>query len=67
MSVKNPTKPGHDPVEIKSVTVSSDGRTVTLDMPSMIPVMQLLIQCNVKAADGTAVKEDIYTTINHIP
>jgi hypothetical protein len=67
MSVKNPAKPGHDSVEVKKVTVSEDGRSVTLDIPELKPVMQLLVQCNAKAADGTTVKEDIYTTINHIP
>ena len=35
---------GRDPVDIKSAKVSSDGRQVTLEIPGLQPVMQMLIR-----------------------
>src|SRR5262249_20617583 len=43
-SVANPKKQGRDPVEIASAKVSPDGKTVTLAIPGLKPVMQMLIK-----------------------
>jgi hypothetical protein len=67
LSVKNPGKVGHDDVEVKSVQVSEDGKTVTLDIPTLKPVMQMMIQYNLKAADGTKLSQELYATINRVP
>jgi hypothetical protein len=67
LSVKDPRKNGHDPVDIKSVTVSPDGKTVTLGIPELAPVMQMMIQPSLKAADGTPVEWECYLTVNHVP
>lgn len=67
LSAKNPGKSGHDTLDIKSAAVSPDGKTVTLDIPDLSPVMQLMIQCNAKAADGGTVQFDLYATVNEIP
>jgi len=66
-SVKDPKKNGHDPVDIKSVALSADGKTVTLEIPELAPVMQMMIQPSLKAADGTPVEWECYLTINHVP
>jgi glucose/arabinose dehydrogenase len=66
-SVENPKKQTRDTVEIRSVTLSEDGRTVTLGIPGMRPVMQLLIKGRVKAADGAPVPVEFYGTVNRIP
>jgi hypothetical protein len=66
-SAKNPGKPGRDEVKIKSVSVSQDGRTVTLQLPDLQPVMQMMIQYNLKAADGAEVEQELYATINEVP
>jgi hypothetical protein len=66
-SAKTPGEPGRDEVIIKSVAVSDDGRTVTLDIPDLKPVMQMLIQYNLKAADGTEVEQEVYATVNEVP
>lgn len=67
MSVKNPKKKGHDAVDIDSVVVSPDGRSVVLKMPSIRPVMQMKITMKIKAADGTPMNWEIDNTINAVP
>jgi glucose/arabinose dehydrogenase len=67
MSVENPTKKGHDTVEIKSAKLQPDGRTVLLEIPSIAPVMQMSISYKVKSADGRDVEGAIYNTINKVP
>jgi hypothetical protein len=66
-SPSHPDKAARDEVEIKSVTVSPDGRSVTLQLPGLRPVMQMMIQYNLKAAGGAEVKQDLYATINEVP
>jgi hypothetical protein len=67
LSVADPKKQGRDPVEIKSAAVSADGRRVTLEIPGMRPVMQMLVRVRIKAADGSAVSQDVYHTIHRVP
>lgn len=65
-SVKDPAKAKHDEVEVKAATLSADGKTVFLEIPGLKPVNQMKIQCNLKDANGNAVKWDIYNTINKL-
>lgn len=65
--VSDPEKTGHDKVEVKSAKVSADGRTVSLEVPGIRPVMQMRINLGVEAADGTAMKVEIDSTINKVP
>jgi glucose/arabinose dehydrogenase len=62
--VSDSKKEGHDPVEVQDATLSADGKTVTLKIDNIRPVMQMKIQYNLKAADGSAVKSAIHNTIN---
>lgn len=57
-------KGAEEEVEVQSASVSEDGRTVTLKIDNLRPVMQMKIQYNLKAADGSAVKNAIHNTIN---
>ncbi len=66
-SVKEPNKKGHDTVEIKSITVSPDGKSVMLEIPEIAPVMQMMIKVKLKTADGAPMKLDIFNTINRVP
>ena len=61
-----PGAKGHDPVEIKSVKLSADKRTVVLETASLAPVMQIKIKFGIKAADGAEVNNEIYGTINKV-
>jgi len=65
--VSAPDQKGHDPVEIKSVKVSDDRKTVFLEVPGLQPVMQQKITMNIKAEDGSAVPKEIAHTINVVP
>lgn len=67
MSVENPKQKGHDPVDIDSVTVSPDHKTVFLKVAGLKPVMQMKIQMKIKAADGAPVDYAIYNTIQKVP
>lgn len=66
-SVANPRKQGRDTVTIKSVKLSSNRKTVFLEIPEIRPVMQMEIRFRLKAADGAAVEHAIYNTINRMP
>lgn len=65
--VSKPEEKGTDPVTIKSVKISADGKTAFLEVPGLVPVMQMRIKMNLKAADGSRVPDDIGNTINIVP
>ena len=54
-------------MEIDSVTVGPDNRSITLHIPRLRPVMQMMIQMKLEAKDGTPVEYEIYNTINRVP
>lgn len=64
--VSDPKKEGQDDMEVESASLSPDGKTVTLRFDDLKPVMQMRIQCNLKAADGTPVRSVIHHTINAV-
>jgi hypothetical protein len=66
-SVAEPKRKGRDDLPVKSAKLSADGKTVSLELPGIRPVMQMMIRVKLKAADGAAVIFDVYNTINRIP
>ena len=66
-SALDPKKTGKDLVVATKATVSADKKSVFLELPDRIPVMQMKVQCNIKGADGATVKHDVYATINKLP
>jgi hypothetical protein len=66
-SVANPKKQGRDPVEVKSVKLSEEGRCVVLEIPDLKPVMQMMIRYRLRSAAGAAVAEEAYLTLNRVP
>ena len=66
-SVAAPNQIGHDPLAIKSITLSSDAKTVFLQIPDLKPVMQMKIKFSLQAADGSPIKQEIHNTINRLP
>ena len=75
-SVKNPNKVlgekkqavfKGDTIEIQSIKLSDDRKTITLKIDGLKPVMQSRIRFNIKADDGTVLKQDIFHTINRVP
>ncbi len=62
--VSNPKQQGFDEVEVQAATLAPDGKTVTLKVEKLQPVMQMKIAFNLKSADGAKVRQAIYNTIN---
>ena len=58
---------GRDEVEVKSAKLSADGKTVSLEIPEIKPVMQMKIRARLSSADGKRVPVEIYNTINYVP
>ena len=63
----NPKKKGHDTVEVDSIDLSPDGKTVTLHLPGLRPVMQMRTLMKIKAADGTPMNWEVDSTVNKVP
>jgi hypothetical protein len=66
LSVADPTVKRHDKMEIKSARLTSNKKTVLLEIPGLQPVNQMKIKMNLKAADGTAINQEIYNTIHKL-
>jgi hypothetical protein len=66
-SVAEPKKQGRDAVEIVSAKVSPDGKKVTLEIPGLRPVQQLLLRFRIKSADGPTLSQEIWYTIHKVP
>lgn len=62
-SPKDPSRLGHDPVEIRSVHSLEDGRAVFVEIPQLHPVMQLHLHLDLKTAKGDSFTPDIYYSI----
>jgi hypothetical protein len=65
-SVKDPKAPGRDEVTIESAKLLPDRRTVHLSVPDLAPVMQMKIDTDVDAADGTHIRDTMYLTIHRV-
>jgi len=63
----DPKRKGRDTIEVQQATLSPDGRTITLHIAGLAPVMQMEIKGKLRGADGTAVPLMIANTINVIP
>lgn len=63
-SVRNPGQFGEDLVEVGSVTLLDNGHEIFLEIPDMLPVMQMRITYDLEAADGTPLQEAIYNTVH---
>lgn len=66
-SVEDPKKKGHDALNITGTRLSPDGKTLTVEIAGLKPVMQQTIKFNLKAADGTAIAQEIMHTIHLVP
>lgn len=66
LNVTDPAKKGREGLNITSAKLSRDGRTVTLTVEDLKPVMQQSIKWDLKAADGTKVSQEIQHTIHEL-
>lgn len=66
-SVSDPAKKGRDDLSITGTRLSADGRTLTVEIADLKPVMQQSLKFNLTAADGTPIAQEIQHTIHAIP
>jgi hypothetical protein len=66
-SVAHPGQQGRDELPIKSAQLSADGQTVFLSIDDLKPVMAQSLSFDLKAKDGTEVRQDLQHTINVVP
>ena len=57
---------GVDDVDIESISISNDNKTITLKIEELEPVDQFFIQFNLSAADGSKLEQKILHTIHKI-
>ncbi len=65
-SVSQPNKEGRDAWNVESAKLSEDGRTVTLSVPDLKPVMQFGLKFNLDAASGAPAAGELYGTIHRL-
>jgi hypothetical protein len=65
-SPSDPKSKKHDKVTIQSAKVSTDRKTVLLEIPEIKPVDQMRIKFRIAAADGTPIAHEIYNTIHRV-
>ena len=71
-SLENDSKHGcgdrakRDVVEIKSVKLDADGKTVKVELANMKLCTNMVVSYKIQAADGTKIKQDLDYTVNFI-
>ncbi len=66
-SIQNPNIQRHDQWSVTKAQVLPDGKTVRLDVPQILPAMQVRTEFRIRAENGTLLKSTIYSTINALP
>ena len=66
-TISDPEKVGREPVDVTNVEVSSDRKTVTMKIPEIRPVTNMIIAFKIKSADGVVIEHEIANTINEVP
>ena len=66
-TISDPKKKGREALEISEIKLKPDGKTITLSIPNLKPVTNLVIKYNFKSAAGAIVKGEVDYTINRMP
>jgi mono/diheme cytochrome c family protein len=66
-SVEDPTRHGHDRLEVAAVVLGKDNQTVTLHIEDMKPVHQMLLRYNLKTLSGAAIRQSVMHTVHFVP
>lgn len=63
-SIAQPDLPGHDPISVDGVhAIGSEGKTIFVEMRSIVPAMQMQVHGRFRLASGEAFKLDLYPTV----
>ncbi len=65
-SANHPGVEGHDAVKVKGAKLSSDGRTVRIELPDLKPVQQFKVKYDLESAEGEAVRGEAFGTIHEL-
>jgi type 1 glutamine amidotransferase len=65
-SAAQPDLVGHDPLEVRAVTLSVDGKTARLEVPQLAPVHQLRIRYSLRDAEGTSLRGELAGTVHRV-
>jgi len=65
--LKDPKKTGRDPVEIRSSKLQADGKTLSLEMPDLKPMTNLVLKFRLKSAAGAPVDVELDYTLHAVP
>ncbi len=57
---------GRDQLRVESVALSADARRVFLKLPDITPVMQMHVDINLQAADGSPLRTFLHNTIHRL-
>jgi hypothetical protein len=63
----DPSIAGRETLEVSAATLSEDQLRVTLHVPGLQPVMQMVIDMRLQAADGTQISTQVANTIHEVP
>jgi glucose/arabinose dehydrogenase len=61
------TKRGRQPIAISAATLGEDGKTVSLEIPGLRPVTNLIVKYSLRSAAGAKVQGDVALTVNRLP
>jgi type 1 glutamine amidotransferase/cytochrome c551/c552 len=62
--VSSPGIEGRDELDVRAATLEADGRTVSLSVDRLSPVMQIGLDFTLDAADGVPINSGVYGTIH---
>ena len=65
-SVANPKRRGQDEMEVLEAVLSADGKSLSLEIEDLQPVMQMQIGYTLKSAAGRAFRDNLWLTINQL-
>ena len=65
-SVISPEELGHDYLPVDAVRVLDDQRSLFIAIPSLLPAMSTHVYTRLKAQDGSALKLNLFATINRL-
>jgi hypothetical protein len=65
-SVKNPSKDAHDKLEVKSASLSADGRRLFLEVPGLQIADQYGVKYDLTSSDGVEMRSEVIGTIHKL-
>jgi len=65
-SVRDPKKIAHDRLTVNGVSLSEDGRVVTLDVPEMAVADQMKTTLDLRSRTGDVLKVNVFSTVHRL-